>query len=62
MKYKMYKNKIKQILLRAEKKYYSDILNISKGNMRKIWSIMKEIIGRNKQKSCKKNVYYLIDP
>ena len=50
MKYKMYKNKIKQLLLKAEKKYYSDILNINKGNMRKIWSIMKEIIGRNKQK------------
>ena len=50
MKYKMYKNKIKQLLLKAEKKYYSDILNINKGNMRKKWSIMKETIGRNKQK------------
>ena len=45
MKYKMFKNKIKQLLLKAEKKYHSDILNIKKGNMRKIWSIMKEIIG-----------------
>ena len=27
MKYKMYKNKINQLLLKAEKKYYSDILN-----------------------------------
>ena len=26
------------------------MLNTNKGNMRKIWSIMKEIIGKNKQK------------
>ena len=50
MKYKLYKNKTKQLLLKAEKKYYADILAINKGNMKKIWSIMKGIIGKNKQK------------
>ena len=32
MKYKLCKNKTKQLLLKAEKKYYSDILAMNKGN------------------------------
>ena len=56
MKYKLYKNKTKQLLLKAEKKYYADILAMNKGNMKKIWSIMKGIIGEYKQKKLQEKI------
>ena len=58
MKHKLYKNKTKQLLLKAEKKYYADISAINEGNMKKIWSIMKGIIGKNKQQKLQETIRF----
>ena len=52
MCYKKYKNKLTHILLKAEKQYYHDLLNKHKDNMRKSWSIIKDIIHKNKKSLC----------
>ena len=50
MVYKNYRNKLKHLLKAAEKKYYSDLVLINKSNSKKMWSIIKNIINRNKRK------------
>ena len=47
--YKTYKNKLNRIIKAAEKNYYQEKLEINKSNMKKIWSIIKEVIGKNKE-------------
>ena len=47
--YKTYKNKLNRIIKAAEKNYYQEKLEINKCNMKKIWSIIKEVIGKNKE-------------
>ena len=42
---------MKKILCKAEKEYYSQLIEANKSNMKKTWSILKEII--NKSKSSK---------
>ena len=48
--YKSYKNKLNHSLKWAEKKYYSDLLDSNKDNIKKTWQIMKNIINKNKSK------------
>ena len=50
MFYKNYRNKLKHLLKAAEKKYYSDLILVNKSNSKKMWSIIKNIINRNKRK------------
>ena len=50
MVYKIYRNKLKHLLKSAEKKYYSDLVLMNKSNSKKMWSIIKNIINRNKRK------------
>ena len=47
-KYKTYRNKLKQILYKAEKEYYSDLISANKSNMKITWSILKDIINKKK--------------
>ena len=47
-KYKTYRNKLKQILYKAEKEYYSNLISANKSNMKKTWSILKDIINKKK--------------
>ena len=58
--YKKYRNKLNHILLRAEKQYYHDLLNKHKGNLRKSWGIIKNIIHKNK-KSLNQSKFQLSD-
>ena len=48
--YKSYKNKLNHILKCTEKKYYSDLLDSNKDNIKKTWQTMKNIINKNKTK------------
>ena len=50
MVYNNYRNKLKHLLKAAEKKYYSHLVLVNKSNWKKIWSIIKNIINRNKRK------------
>ena len=50
MKYKTFRNKLKHVLLTAEKKHYADTLEANKSNMKKTWTILKGIINLNKSK------------
>ena len=45
----MYRNKFHQVLRTAERNHYDTLLIQHKGNMRKSWSIIKEIITKKKQ-------------
>ena len=58
--YKKYRNKLNHILLKAEKQYYHDLPNKHKGNLRKSWGIIKDIIHKNKKSGVNKNLNYLM--
>ena len=49
MVYKNYRNKLRHLLKAAEKKYYSDLVLVNNSNSKKMWSIIKNIINRNKK-------------
>ena len=46
--YTTYRNKLKKILMKEEKRYYSNLLNANKSNMKKTWSIIKQIINKKR--------------
>ena len=50
MKYKTFRNKLKHVLLTAEKKHYADTLEANNSNMKKTWTILKGIINFDKSK------------
>ena len=39
-KYKTFRNKLKHVLLTAEKKHYAETLEANKSNMKKTWAIL----------------------
>ena len=49
--YKTYKNLFETIKKRSKKKFYSEKLRKFKGDAKKIWSIMKELLGKCTTKS-----------
>ena len=49
--YKTYKNLFETIKKRSKKKFYSEKLRKFKGDARKTWSVMKEILGKCTTKS-----------
>ena len=49
--YRQYKNKLTQLIKTAEKNHYANVIEKSKNNLQKMWSILKSIINRNKKKS-----------
>ena len=46
---KNYHYKLRHLLKAAEKKYYSDLVQVNKSNSTKMWSIIKNMINRNKK-------------
>ena len=50
-KFKRYRNKLNAILKRAKKQYYCDLLQKHKNNLSKVWKIINDLIGRNKNKT-----------
>ena len=47
IKYKTYRNKLNRILKVAERKYYSDMIDENKHNIKKTWQIIKNIVNKN---------------
>ena len=45
-KYKKYKNKLTAILRRCEKQYFTELLEINKGNMKETWKILNGLINK----------------
>ena len=50
MVYKNYRKTLKHLFKAAEKKCYSELILLNKSNSKKMWSILKKIINRNKEK------------
>jgi hypothetical protein len=48
--YKKFKNKLNHIMKSAESNYFQSELEKNQNNMRKSWSLIKDIINRNKKK------------
>jgi hypothetical protein len=46
--YKNYKNYLSKILRSAERNYYDSIIQQNKNNSKKLWSVMKQVIGKGK--------------
>ena len=52
-KYKRYKNKLTSILRYCEKQYYTEILDLNKGNVKETWKIINSLINKqSKKKMC----------
>ena len=47
--YTTYRDKLKKILIKAEKNYYTELLTKYKGNLKKTWSILKQVINKRKR-------------
>ena len=52
--YKNYRNHLKKLLKVAEKKYYSDLISKYKSDSKKVWSIKKTVINKNKKNQLQK--------
>jgi hypothetical protein len=54
-KYKMYKSKLQKLMRSAERQHFQNLLESNKGNLKKSWDIIKEIINKKQSsvKSCK---------
>ena len=50
-KYKNYKNLFEKLKINSKKNYYASLLNKYKYDTKLTWQVMKEIIGKQKQKS-----------
>ena len=52
--YKNYRNHLKRLLKAAEKKYYSDLISKYKIDSKRVWSIIKTVINKNKKNQNQK--------
>ena len=52
--YKTFRNMFETVKFKSKKNYYNNIITKYKNNIKKIWSIMKEAIGKTKQVNNKK--------
>ena len=57
--YSTYRNKLKNVLIKAEREYYAKLLEANKSSMKKTWSIIKQII--NKKKHSKTETQFKLD-
>jgi hypothetical protein len=55
--YKLYRNKLHSLIKIAERQHYQSLISINKNNLRKSWSIIKEII--NKKKTKLQNTHFI---
>ena len=47
--YEVYRNQLRKLMRAAEKKYYTDQIMENKQNSKKLWSIIKHVINKNKR-------------
>ena len=53
--YKMYRNRLTRLIKIAERKYYADLLESNKSNLKKTWNILKTIINKKKVHKVNEN-------
>jgi len=51
-KYKKYKNLLSSLLRKAEKTYYTELLDANKNNAKETWKTINNITNRKRKKSC----------
>ena len=51
-KYKQYRNNLNRMLRIAEREHYDVLFSNYKGNLKKSWILLKEVINRNKTRDC----------
>ena len=56
--YTQYKNKLKTILRKTEKKYYKCLLETNKNNLKKTWSIIRSVINNCKPSKLNESFSY----
>ena len=56
VKYKNFRNKLNNILPKAECKHYNILFNDNKNNLVKSWSLIKEIINKHKSQKSQKSL------
>ena len=50
--YKDYRNKLNKLTKKAEKDYYNELIELNKNDIKRTWTIIKDIINRNKKRSA----------
>ena len=58
IEYRKYKAKLKSILKSAEKKHFQEIFLKYKGNLHRTWSVIKQLINRNKEMKVNNNFFH----
>ena len=51
----MYRNRLTRLIKIAERKYYADLLESNKSNLKKTWNILKTIINKKKVHKVNEN-------
>ena len=52
-RYKRFKNKLNNLLRIAKRHYYEDLIEHNKSNCKKTWSILNEVINKNKRRNSR---------
>ncbi len=47
----VYKNKLTTVIRAAKKRYYCDLLNIHKRDLKKTWQVLNDLLGNNRKKT-----------
>ena len=53
--YKDHRNKLNKQMNKAEKDYYNELINLNKNDIKRTWTIIKEIINKNKKRNVQTN-------
>ena len=60
-KFRSYSNKFNHLVAQAKKNYFCNQINIYKGNIKKVWEIVRSAISINKKAQLKFPDYFIID-
>ena len=57
IKYKVYKNKLNGLLRKSEREHYATLYEENKHNLKKSWSLLKEIINKKHERITNKRMF-----
>ena len=49
--YKKYRTELNRVMRQAERKYYKELIEMHKSNLKKTWAIIKSVVNKNRSKS-----------
>ena len=52
LRYKQYRNRLHSLLKKAEREHYDTLFETYKGNLKKSWNLIKDIINKNQSRAC----------